>query len=30
MKPLGSAELAQCLAQVMARARAGAQPGFAA
>ena len=30
MKPLGSAELAQCLAQLMARARAGAQPGFAA
>src|SRR5215471_8141700 len=30
MKPLGTAELAQCLAQVMARARAGAQPGFAA
>jgi signal transduction histidine kinase/ActR/RegA family two-component response regulator len=30
MKPLGTAELAQCLAQVMARARTGAQPGFAA
>src|SRR5215470_12179402 len=30
MKPLGTAELAQCLAQLMARARAGAQPGFAA
>ena len=30
MKPLGTAELAQCLAQVLARARTGAQPGFAA
>ena len=30
MKPLATAELAQCLAQVMARARTGAQPGFAA
>ncbi|HKF97809.1 MAG TPA: ATP-binding protein, partial [Steroidobacteraceae bacterium] len=30
MKPLGSAELAQCLAQVMARGPTGAQPGFAA
>jgi AmiR/NasT family two-component response regulator len=30
MKPLGTAELAQCLAQVVARARTGAQPGFAA
>ena len=30
MKPVGTAELAQCLAQVMARARTGAQPGFAA
>jgi signal transduction histidine kinase/ActR/RegA family two-component response regulator len=30
MKPLGTAELAQCLAQVMARARTGAQSGFAA
>ncbi|HEY4449610.1 MAG TPA: ATP-binding protein [Steroidobacteraceae bacterium] len=30
MKPLGTAELAQCLAQVMVRARRGAQPGFAA
>jgi signal transduction histidine kinase/ActR/RegA family two-component response regulator len=30
MKPLGTAELAQCLAQVMGRARTGAQPGCAA
>ena len=30
MKPLGTAELAQCLARVVARARTGAQPGFAA
>jgi CheY-like chemotaxis protein len=29
-KPLGSAELAQCLAQVMAGARPGALAGFAA
>jgi signal transduction histidine kinase/CheY-like chemotaxis protein len=30
MKPLGTAELAQCLTQVLARARTGTQPGFAA